>query len=216
MMVPVVVLSDPAAAARAAGAIVAWELRRAVGERGHATLALSGGSSPATMFAELARLGAPWSAVDIVQVDERLAPAGDPARNLTTQRAELPAEARIHPMPVEDADPAQYAPAVGDLDVVHLGLGEDGHTASLVPGDPVLEVADVDVALTGEYRGHRRMTITYPAIDRARTIIWLVTGEGKADVLARLLAGDPSIPAGRVAQDRAIVVADAAAASEVA
>jgi len=216
MMVPVVVLPDPAAAARAAGAIVAWELRRAVGERGHATLALSGGSSPATMFAELARLGVPWSAVDIVQVDERLAPAGDPARNLTTQRAELPAEARIHPMPVEDADPAQYAPAVGDLDVVHLGLGEDGHTASLVPGDPVLEVADVDVALTGEYRGHRRMTITYPAIDRARTIIWLVTGEGKADVLARLLAGDPSIPAGRVAQDRAIVVADAAAASEVA
>jgi 6-phosphogluconolactonase/glucosamine-6-phosphate isomerase/deaminase len=215
MMVPMIVLDEPAAAARAAGTVVAWELRRAVAEQGHATLALSGGTSPAAMFAEMARLGLPWASVDIVQVDERIAPDGDPARNLTMQAAELPAEARLHPMPVASADPAAYGPLVAALDVVHLGLGEDGHTASLVPGDPVLDVTDVDVALTGEYRGHRRMTLTYPALARAHTIVWLVTGEGKAPVLPRLLAADPSIPAGRVARDRAIVFADVAAAAEL-
>jgi 6-phosphogluconolactonase/glucosamine-6-phosphate isomerase/deaminase len=215
MMVPMIVLDEPAAAARAAGAVVTWELRRAVAEKGHATLALSGGTSPPAMFAEMARLGLPWAAVDIVQVDERIAPDGDPARNLTMQAAELPAEARLHPMPVGSGDVAAYAPLVAELDVVHLGLGEDGHTASLVPGDPVLDATDADVALTGEYRGHRRMTLTYPALARARTIVWLVTGEGKAPVLPRLLAADPSIPAGRVARDRALVVADVAAAAEL-
>jgi 6-phosphogluconolactonase len=215
MMVPVVVLPDPAAAARAAGAVVAWQVRGAVAARGHASLAVSGGSSPAAMFAELARLGVPWAAVSVLQVDERFAPDGDPERNLTTQRAELPAEARIHPMPVDDGDPGPYVSLVAELDVVHLGLGEDGHTASLVPHDPVLEVMDVDVAVTGVYRGHRRMTLTYPALDRARAIVWLVTGEGKAAVLPRLLAADPSIPAGHVVQDRALVVADTAAAAEL-
>jgi 6-phosphogluconolactonase len=215
MMVPVVVLPDASAAARAAGAVVAWQLRAAVVARGHASLALSGGSSPAAMFAEIARLGVPWADVDVVQVDERFAADGDPDRNLTAQRAELPAEARLHPMPVDDGDPAPYAPLVAELDVVHLGLGDDGHTASLVPHDPVLEVMDADVAVTGEYRGHRRMTLTYPALDRARAIVWLVTGEGKADVLPRLLAADPSIPAGRVAQTRALVVADEAATANL-
>jgi 6-phosphogluconolactonase/glucosamine-6-phosphate isomerase/deaminase len=213
MAMPIVVVDDAAAAARAAGAVVAWEVRRVVGERGHATLALSGGSSPAPMFAELARLGLPWEAVDIVQVDERVAPAGDPARNLGAQQAELSPEARLHPMPVEDGDPSAYAPLIHQLDVVHLGLGDDGHTASLVPGDPVLAVRDADVALTSEYRGHRRMTVTYPVLDRAGAIVWLVIGEGKAAVLPRLLAADPTIPAGRVRQDRALVIADAPAAS---
>jgi 6-phosphogluconolactonase len=212
---PVIVLPDAAGAARAAGAMIAWELRRVVASNGRATLAVSGGSSPAAMFAELARLGLPWSVVDIVQVDERVAPPGDPARNLTTQVAELPPEARIHPMPVEEGAAASYAPLVRDVDVVHLGLGDDGHTASLLPGDPVLDLADVDVAMTGEYRGHRRMTLTYPAIDRAAAIVWLVTGEAKAAVLARLLAADRSIPAGRVEQSRALVFVDAAAASEL-
>ncbi|MBV8397430.1 MAG: 6-phosphogluconolactonase [Acetobacteraceae bacterium] len=102
-------------------------------------------------------------------------------------------------------------PAV--LDLVHLGLGPDGHTASLVPGDPVLDVTDTDVALSGVYQGRRRMTLTYPIINRARRILWLVTGSEKAGPLVRLRAADPSIPAGRVRQGQALVLADRAAAS---
>ena len=165
----------------------------------------------------------------MLQVDERIAPAGDPDRNLTHLRESLLARAplrpeHIHAMPVESPDleaaAAHYArlleeiagaPAV--LDLVHLGLGPDGHTASLVPGDPVLEVADRDVALTGDaYQGRRRMTLTYPVLDRARRILWLVTGSDKVGMLARLRAADHSIPAGRVRQDRARLMADRAAA----
>jgi 6-phosphogluconolactonase len=97
------------------------------------------------------------------------------------------------------------------LDLVHLGLGPDGHTASLVPGDSVLDVTDTDVALAGPYQGRRRMTLTYPALDRARRILWLVTGEEKVLMLARLRDGDTSIPAGRVSQHHALVLADRAA-----
>src|SRR5947209_6255990 len=126
-------------------------------------------------------------------------------------------------MPVESADlesaRGQYAatlqqiagtPAV--LDLAHLGLGPDGHTASLVPGDPVLDVTDADVALTGIYQGRRRMTLTYPILNRSRRVLWLVTGASKADMLARLLRADPTIPAGRIRQDQAVVLADRAAA----
>ena len=120
-------------------------------------------------------------------------------------------------MPVEagelEAAAAAYAAGVPErIDLVHLGLGDDGHTAALVPGDPVLEVDDRLVALTGEYRGRRRMTLTYPALARAEQLLWLVTGADKADPLARLLAGDRSIPAGRVTAGRSLVVADRAAA----
>jgi 6-phosphogluconolactonase/glucosamine-6-phosphate isomerase/deaminase len=98
------------------------------------------------------------------------------------------------------------------IDLVHLGLGLDGHTASLLPGDPVLDVSDRLVAVTDEYEGFRRMTLTYPALDAARELVWLVTGETKRDVLARLLAGDESIPAGRISNPHQLVIADAAAA----
>ena len=173
----------------------------------------------------------PWHAVRIFQVDERIAPAGDPDRNLTHLRESLAALAPfppdlICPMPVESPNPAaaatQYAHALEAitgsppvLDLAHLGLGPDGHTASLVPGDPVLEVADRDVALTGIYMGRRRMTLTYPVLNRARRILWLVTGAEKADKLAQLIAADPAIPAGRIRQDVATVLADDAAAASI-
>jgi 6-phosphogluconolactonase/glucosamine-6-phosphate isomerase/deaminase len=157
--------------------------------------------------------------VTLYQVDERIAPDGDPSRNLTQLRASLPpqAAADIRPMPVTAADlegaAADYARSLPDrFDLVHLGLGPDGHTASLVPGDPVLAITDRLVALTGEYQGERRMTLTYPQLNRARQVLWLVTGADKVDALRRLRAGDDSIPAGRVEAASQLVIADEAAA----
>jgi 6-phosphogluconolactonase len=211
-------LPDAQGAAERAAELIVSAAAQAVAERGHFDLAVSGGSSPGPMFLALhERL--PWAKVTIFQVDERVAPDGDPDRNLTLLERSLPSGgmADVRPMPVTEDDleraAARYAAALPErLDLVHLGLGPDGHTASLVPGDPVLEVADRDVALTGEYQGRRRMTLTYPPLGRARRLLWLVTGEDKVDALARLRAGDPSIPAGRVSAANAVVVADGAAA----
>jgi 6-phosphogluconolactonase len=192
-------------AAQDAAAHVAAVARRAVAQRGSFALAVSGGRSPWRMLAELAEHEMPWASTQVFQVDERIGPRDDPQRNLTGLLAALPAgcPAEIIPMPVEDADLAAgcatYARALPPrLDLVHLGLGADGHTASLVPGDPVLEVAEPGVAVTGIYRGRRRMTLTFLRIARARQVLWLVTGEEKRDALDRLLVGDRSIPAGRV------------------
>ena len=198
-----------------------------VGERARAaeaelSLALSGGSIAADLSHALAEEDVPWERVQIFQVDERVAPPGHPDRNLTGLISELPAGARQHlrAMPVEDEDllaaADDYAAQLPSaLDVVHLGLGPDGHTASLVPGDPVLGVRDRLVAVTGEYEGRLRMTLTYPALDAAREIVWLVTGESKRDALAKLLARDESIPATWVAAGSQLVVADASAAEAV-
>lgn len=168
----------------------------------------------------LAEEDIPWDRVNVFQVDERVAPPGHPDRNLTALLSELPSGARqdLHPMPVEDDDleaaADRYAALLPPrLDLVHLGIGEDGHTASLVPGDPVLDVRDRLVAVTGEYQGRRRMTMTYPALDAAREVVWLVTGESKRDPLAKLLARDESIPAARVAAPDQLVIADTAAAT---
>jgi len=212
------VLPDAAAVARRGAALVSECAAAAIGERGRFTFAVSGGRTPWAMFAELAdRL--PWKSVSIYQVDERVAPDGDPDRNLTHLLASLPpgAAADVHPMPVGAGDleeaAAGDASALPDaFDLVHLGLGPDGHTASLVPGDPVVDVTDRDVALTGVYQARRRMTLTYPVFDRARRILWLVTGDDKRDALHRLREGDTSIPGGRVSREQALVVADAAAA----
>jgi 6-phosphogluconolactonase len=212
------ILRNPDAVAERGAELVAEEARAAITDHGRFSFAVSGGTTPWAMFGRLAGR-VPWERVTIYQVDERVAPEGDPERNLTHLRASLPpgtaADIRAMSVGAHDLESAaaDYAATLPErLDLVHLGIGADGHTASLVPGDPVLEIIDGDVAVTGEYQGRRRMTLTYPALNRARRILWLVTGADKREALRRLLEGDPSIPAGRVDADRAVVVADAAAA----
>lgn len=224
------VLADENAVAQRAALLIAADARRIAAERGRFGMAVSGGRTPWVMLAALARQELPWGKIHIVQVDERVAPDGDPDRNLTHLRRSLTEQAplaleRICAMPVEEADLEAAASAYARtlrgiagvppvLDLVHLGLGPDGHTASLVPGDAVLEVGDADVALTAPYQGRRRMTLTYPMLNRARRVLWVVTGAEKAAMLVRLRDGDVSIPAGRVRRDEALVLADAAAAGQ--
>jgi 6-phosphogluconolactonase len=222
------VLPDAASVARRAANFVAAEARAAAAVRGRFSFAVSGGHTPWQMLRALVDEDVPWSALHLFQVDERLAPAGDPDRNLTHIAENLLATGKLpprqlHAMPVEAHDvlaaAARYARELATvagaspvLDLVHLGLGTDGHTASLVPGDPALDVTRDEVTVTGVYQGHRRMTLTFPALDRARRILWLVTGVEKQPMLARLRAGDRSIPAGRVRSEDALILADAAAA----
>ena len=222
------VLANADSVAREAAAIIAREARASVTARGRFIIAVSGGRTPWMMLRALSNQDMPWEKVHVVQVDERMAPAGHPDRNLTHLRDSLLKQARlpmnhIYAMPVEAADleaaTAQYAVTLQEiagsppvLDLVHLGLGPDGHTASLIPGDPVLDVTDTDVALTGIYQGRRRMTLTYPILNRSRCILWLVTGTEKAEMFARLRDRDLSIPAGLVRREQAIVLADRTAA----
>jgi 6-phosphogluconolactonase len=229
--VNVQVFDDEESTARAAARCIAADAIAAVAARGKFVMAVSGGRTPWIMLRALANEPLPWGHMHVVQVDERIAPGGDADRNLThLQESLLPHSPirpeQIHAMAVEsldlEASAAEYASTLSSiaglpptLDVVHLGLGPDGHTASLVPGDPVLGVTDRDVSLTGVYQGRRRMTLTYPIINRARRILWLVTRSEKVNALARLLDGDASIPAGRIRQDRALLFADGAAAPDL-
>ena len=226
------VLDTAESVAQRAGEIIATDARAAVAARGRFVMAVSGGHTPWIMLRALATAKLPWPAIHVVQVDERVAPAGHPDRNLTHLRESLLDHAplapeQIHEMPVEspnleaaaaqyDATLRQIAGSPPVLDLVHLGLGPDGHTASLVPGDPVLNIEDADVAVTGVYQGRRRMTLTYPMINRSRRILWVVTGSEKFPMLNRLLDGDESIPAGRVRREQALVLADDAAAGRLA
>lgn len=196
---------------------LADRLRAATNNGNYASIAVSGGRTPWSVLALLAQTDLAWERVHVYQVDERIVPLGDPTRNLTNLDAALLSRvpAIVHPLPVDEPDlyaaARRYAadlPRV--LDIVHLGLGVDGHTASLVPSDPVLDMADRDVAVTGSYLGTRRMTLTYPPLDRAASIVWIVTGDQKRDALRRLIAGDTTIPAGRVARDQAVVISDIA------
>jgi 6-phosphogluconolactonase len=225
------VFKNAGSVARAAAEIIAAEARAAIASRSRFIFAVSGGHTPWVMLRALATEDITWAAVHVVQVDERVAPDGDPDRNLTHLRESLCGQTSISPdqiyaMPVEASDlnaaASQYAMALRTiagsppvLDLVHLGLGPDGHTASLVPGDPVLQVADADVALTEVYQGRRRMTLTYPILNRSRQVLWLVTGPDKAEMVDRLNAGDTSIPAGRVQREHAFVLADRAAAGQM-
>lgn len=226
------VFDDVDAVARQAAAAIAADARSAIAARGRFAFAVSGGRTPWIMLRALANEDLPWADVHIFQVDERVAPAGHTDRNLThleeslLQHVPMRPE-QVHAMPVESHDlesaAAQYAlvlqkvagsPPV--LDLVHLGLGPDGHTASLVPGDPVLNIMDADVAVTGVYQGRRRMTLTYPALYRSRRVLWVVTGSEKAEMLRRLVAGDQYIPAGRVWREQALLMADRGAAGALA
>ncbi len=225
------ILADAEAVAKTAAKLIAAEARSAVAERGRFVMAVSGGKTPWQMLRALVNEEVPWAKVHIVQVDERIAPAGDPDRNLTHLRdsllshAPLP-EQQIYAMPVEENDlvaaAASYAQTLRQiagtppvLDLVHLGLGADGHTASLVPGDAVCDVIDRDVALTGVYQKRRRMTLTYPVINRARKILWVATGAEKVAMLGRLRRGDVSIPAGRIQSAAAVLLADLSAAAKL-
>jgi len=220
------VLEDVEALAQRGARVIAEFARDAILRRERFVFAASGGHTPWLMLRALGTMDLPWERMHIVQVDERIAPAGDPARNLTHLQESLLEHCplrpeQIYPMPVEasnlQAAAVEYAAALRDLagsppvlDLVHLGLGSDGHTASLLPGDPVLDITDRDVGLAGPYEGRRRMTLTFPTLDRARGILWLVAGAEKANMLLRLCRGDRSIPAGRVNQKNALVLADRA------
>jgi 6-phosphogluconolactonase len=230
--VKIEILADADAVAKRAAECIADDARAAVAARGRFSLAVSGGKTPWAMLAALAKIDLPWRATHLFQVDERVAPPGDPDRNLThigeslLRTAPIP-PSQVHAMRVNDVDlavaAARYSRALEEaagsppvLDLVHLGLGPDGHTASLVPDDPVLNVTDAAVAVTRPYMGHPRMTLTFPVLDLARRVLWVVTGAEKSAMLARLRAGDRSIPAGRVNSANALVIADRAAAGSAA
>ena len=224
------VLPDADAVAQRAAEFIAAAATEATAARGVFALAVSGGRTPWQMLRALGTLPMPWDSTHLFQVDERVAPSGDPDRNLThiadclLPRMTL-AHGHLHAMPVETPDVAAgavdyarqleiFAGTPPTLDLVHLGLGTDGHTASLVPRDSVLQETTASVALTGPYQGHRRMTLTYPVLNRARCVLWVVTGTEKAAMLARLASGDRSIPAGRVNSEHAVILADAAATAK--
>jgi 6-phosphogluconolactonase len=232
-MLDLQITDDEEGAARVAADLLAHAILGAHDARGAAVIAVSGGRGPEPMLADLAARHLPWEAVHVVQVDERVAPAGSDDRNLglieRTLGRVVPAD-NVHAMPVGDQEgrplegaaldeaASAYESALQDLcggivDCAHLGMGPDGHTASLVPDDPVLGEGHRAVAITGTYQGLRRMTLTYPTLAAARSLVWLVTGDEKADVVPHLVSADATIPAGRVRADRAILVLDQAAAA---
>lgn len=213
---------DATGVAHRAAAVLAAACRASVQARGSCAIAVSGGTTPWAMLGALADEDVPWHALGIWQVDERIAPSGHDDRGLTHLVRSLPAPGRVRAMPVDDIDPgddealaAAAATYAADLperfDLIHLGLGADGHTASLVPGDAALEVRDRLVTITGPYQGRRRMTLTFPVLDRARHILWVATGASKAGALGLLRSRDPSIPASRVAAPDQLAVVDRAA-----
>jgi 6-phosphogluconolactonase len=217
------VLEDADAVHRRGAELIAEAVRSDVSQRGRCALAVSGGRDPWPMFSQLEDFDLDWTKIDVFQVDERVAPAGSDERNLThlVESLSIGAQGSIRPMPVTDEDldaaAARYAASLPEaIDLAHLGIGPDGHTASLVPDDPVLEVTDRRVAVTsGEYEGVRRMTLTYPEINRTRRLLWVVTGESKVDPLRKLIDQDPSTPSGRVRPEGdSLILADRAAAPD--
>jgi 6-phosphogluconolactonase len=227
--VRLIVEADAEAAAARAALEIASACEAALDERQLALTAFSGGRTPWRMIEKLRSCALGWSDIHVAQVDERIVPPGDERRNITRLEALLVREGplprdNLLDMPVGATDLAAAARSYQDIleslggkplrfDVVQLGLGVDGHAASLIPGDPVLD-ATVDVAVSGEYDGTRRMTLTLPALSRARQRVWLVTGADKAARLKDLVDGTAAIPANRVERRGTIVIADSDAARE--
>jgi 6-phosphogluconolactonase len=222
--------ADGDAVAQRTAEVVADAAREGARRHGRAVLAFSGGSTPAPMLERLARMDVRWNATHILQVDERVAPEGHEDRNWTMitnsllAGADIP-DALLHPMPVTDDDldaaAGRYARRLQTVagvppiaDVVHLGIGDDGHTASLVPGDPVLDVRDRWVAVAGPYQGRMRMTLTYPAINAGRLLVWQITGAEKAAAVREGLQGR-RVPASKVRRRDVVVIATREAAAEL-
>jgi len=225
------ILPDAEAVAQKAARIITELAQERARLTGKFLFAVSGGSTPWKVLRQLAETAAlPWEAVELFQVDERIAPAGDAQRNLTRIEENLLnhsalTQKQIHAMPVEQTDLESAADSYAQqlvefcgnptqLDLIHLGLGEDGHTASLLPGDPARK-SQAPIAVTNEYQGLRRMTMTYPTLNAARHRLWIVTGTNKQPMLERLYRGDDSIPAGRVERSNAIILADQNAAGKL-
>ncbi len=225
----IVIGRDPSDTAALAADWFAARITEDVRERGRCVIALSGGQTPWKMLEELITRNVPWHALQVAQVDERVVAIDDPRRNfarlyeLLCKRGRLE-EKQLHAIPVERPDPdlaaREYARMLEVLagsppmiDVVQLGLGSDGHTASLLPGDATLKITDRDAAATGLYAGTRRITLTLPCINRACARLWLVGGAEKAPRLRELLKGQGDTPALRISRDNAVVFADAAAAA---
>ncbi len=193
-------------------------------ERGRVSVALSR-PTPREVFERIARIRIPRHDVDVFQVDERKTAKDSDERNLKLLKREVSpwlSAAELHEMPVDGTlsrGASAYEKTLADIcgrrpviDLVHLGLGPDGHTASLLPGDDVLDVRDRFVATTKKHGGYQRMTLTYPVLDRARLVVFIVTGEEKAEALARVLRGDGAMPAARLRSPNVLVLADRAAA----
>lgn len=209
--------ADGDAAATAAAREIAAHLRDAVDARGEAHVAFSGGSTAPPMLRVLATEPLEWDRVHVYQVDERVAPDGHADRNAGPLQAALldvvpipPGNAHLMPVTADDLDAAAaaYGEALPRLDVAHLGLGDDGHTASWPPGDPVVDEQRRPVVIVGPFNGRLRMTVTPPVIDSARAVVLLLDGETKREPLARMLARDPAVPAARVPQDHLVVHCD--------
>lgn len=212
---------------RTDAAVAGWlahRIERVLGRKPVAHVAVSGGDSAPPVWDHLARSGVSWERVHLWQVDERVAPAGGPDRNATGLLARLVApagvpEEHVHLLPVDEPDLAQAAVRYGHelgrwcgghLDVVHLGLGADGHTASWPPADPALDAATGDVAVVGPFRGVVRLTLTRAAVNRADVRLLHVTGAAKRPALLAFLRGDAAVPASHLRRSGTTVITDQA------
>lgn len=207
------VCDDPT---RAAGEWFVRRIRDAVRRRGEALVAVSGGSSAPPMFAAMLEQAVPWDRVTMWQIDERIAPDGDPDRN-AGQLADLPCTRRLMPVTSKDlrAGARRYGASLPErFDVVHLGLGDDGHTASWPPGNDVVDSERL-CEVIGEFNGRRRMTLTPPVINTARSRMVLTYGTAKSPVVQRWLLRDPDVPIDRVRRSGTWAFIDPAAAADL-